>query len=202
MGTADSDKDSKSSELTIGPSCIQFRLIIVKVEKFQSLVSFFPLFASPTPAAWFHPLPPFPTAISSHSFLQVPTVLSPVHDFRLYNAEVSSFGSGSAIGEAGPKGDRKENRNRGESLIHTSDQRYGRFTINHSLRFCQSVHTLWSRTIKSRYSSTFVRSFLFFSSMNFGWRRRRIASWKNDRSEYDGDRQEEKFEDLRFHFLR
>lgn len=36
MEAADSDKDSKSSELTIGPSCIQFRLIIVKVEKFQS----------------------------------------------------------------------------------------------------------------------------------------------------------------------
>ena len=33
------DKNSKSSELTIGPSCIQFRLIIVKVEKFQSAVS-------------------------------------------------------------------------------------------------------------------------------------------------------------------
>lgn len=44
MGTTDSDKDSKSSELTIGPSCIQFRLIIVKVEKFQSLVSFFPFY--------------------------------------------------------------------------------------------------------------------------------------------------------------
>lgn len=39
MEAADSDKDSKSSELTIGPSCIQFRLIIVKVEKFQSAVS-------------------------------------------------------------------------------------------------------------------------------------------------------------------
>lgn len=39
MEAADSDKNSKSSELTIGPSCIQFRLIIVKVEKFQSAVS-------------------------------------------------------------------------------------------------------------------------------------------------------------------
>lgn len=39
MGATDSDKDSKSSELTIGPSCIQFRLIIVKVEKFQSAIS-------------------------------------------------------------------------------------------------------------------------------------------------------------------
>lgn len=39
MEAADSDKDSKSSELTIGPSCIQFRLIIVKVEKFQSAIS-------------------------------------------------------------------------------------------------------------------------------------------------------------------
>lgn len=42
MEAADSDKDSKSSELTIGPSCIQFRLIIVKVEKFQSAVSAHP----------------------------------------------------------------------------------------------------------------------------------------------------------------
>lgn len=39
MEAADSDKNSKSSEFTIGPSCIQFRLIIVKVEKFQSAVS-------------------------------------------------------------------------------------------------------------------------------------------------------------------
>jgi len=39
MVAADSDKDSKSSELTIGPSCIQFQLIIVKVEKFQSAIS-------------------------------------------------------------------------------------------------------------------------------------------------------------------
>jgi hypothetical protein len=48
MEAADSDKDSKSSELTIGPSCIQFRLIIVKVEKFQSAVSQATLVAFPT----------------------------------------------------------------------------------------------------------------------------------------------------------
>lgn len=63
MATADSDKDSKSSELTIGPSCIQFRLIIVKVEKFQknSFVSFppsppFVLTRRPTAT----PIPPIP----------------------------------------------------------------------------------------------------------------------------------------------
>lgn len=49
MEAADSDKDSKSSELTIGPSCIQFRLIIVKVEKFQSAVSGHPRVISPFP---------------------------------------------------------------------------------------------------------------------------------------------------------
>nr|KAF7438668.1 hypothetical protein H0235_001059 [Vespula pensylvanica] len=37
--TADCDKNSKSSELTAGLSCIQFRLIIVKVKNFQSVVS-------------------------------------------------------------------------------------------------------------------------------------------------------------------
>lgn len=47
MEAADSDKDSKSSELTIGPSCIQFRLIIVKVEKFQRAVSGHPRVISP-----------------------------------------------------------------------------------------------------------------------------------------------------------
>lgn len=61
MEAADSDKDSKSSELTIGPSCIQFRLIIVKVEKFQSAVSQATLVAFPTLP--FHPS--FP--IVSHS---------------------------------------------------------------------------------------------------------------------------------------
>lgn len=64
MEVADSDKDSKSSELTIGPSCIQFRLIIVKVEKFQSAVS------EPILAA-FSTLQPAPSfAVVSHSILK------------------------------------------------------------------------------------------------------------------------------------
>lgn len=97
MEAADSDKDSKSSELTIGPSCIQFRLIIVKVEKFQSAISGHPRVISPFPRLILprRPIPPrkrecslfFFRVLFPHSFLRVPdcrTILSRVYDFRLH----------------------------------------------------------------------------------------------------------------------
>lgn len=98
MKAADSDKDSKSSELTTGPSCIQFRLIIVKVEKFskrriESSSRDIPLFlarhytwltAERTSTLFSSSTSrvPFP-----HSFLRIPdcrTILSRVYDFRLH----------------------------------------------------------------------------------------------------------------------
>lgn len=85
MKAADSDKDSKSSELTIGPSCIQFRLIIVKVEKFQSAASSHPRV---TPSSSLSPLhlthsPPIPPRERVLSFLLLYVPTTPAFRFRI-----------------------------------------------------------------------------------------------------------------------
>jgi len=131
MAAADSDKDSKSSELTIGPSCIQFQLIIVKVEKFQSAISAHsrgirPLLSvlaswldspSPTP-----PLPresecsfffflrirvPFPAFVSTSSGLSHDTLAGLRFPFyAVYTTKLSFPASASATGGAAGGGEK------------------------------------------------------------------------------------------------
>lgn len=88
--TAYSDKDGKSTELVTVPSCIQFRLIIVKVEKFRSVGSSLGVFPSmprsrivglmytERACALVHK----PLCTTLHSFHAVEAILFQVHDFR------------------------------------------------------------------------------------------------------------------------